>query len=72
MTGICGRSAVKPGKYWKASRAGDKTTHSFDATLQASGGQFDGWYLGFSDQQERIERGTSKYEAHRVTLSDVI
>ena len=31
--------------------------HSFDATIQVSGGKFDGWYLGFSDKQEQIERG---------------
>jgi hypothetical protein len=58
------------GAYWKLSRKGDRTTHSFDATLQASGGKFDGWYLGFSDKQERIEKGRFKYEAYRVTLSE--
>jgi large subunit ribosomal protein L7/L12 len=58
------------GAYWKLTRKGDKTTHSFDATLQASGGKFDGWYLGFSDKQERIEKGRFKYEAYRGTLSE--
>jgi hypothetical protein len=61
---------VEPGDgaYWKLSRKG--TGHSFDATLQASGGKFDAWYLGFSDTPERIEKGRFKYEAYRVTLSE--
>ncbi len=61
---------AEPGEraYWKLTRKG--TGHSFDATLQASGGKFDGWYLGFSDKQERIEKGRFKYEAYRVTLSE--
>ena len=42
------------GAYWKLTRKG--TGHSFDATIQASGGKLDGWYLGFSDAQEQIER----------------
>jgi large subunit ribosomal protein L7/L12 len=56
------------GAYWKLTRKG--AGHSFDATLQASSGKFDGWYLGFSDKQERIEKGRLKYEAYRVTLSE--
>ena len=42
----------------------------FFAWVQASGGKFDGWYLGFSDKQERIDKGRFKYEAYRVTLSE--
>jgi hypothetical protein len=56
------------GAYWKLTRKG--TGHSFDATIQASGGRFDGWYLGFSDIQERIEEGNRKYESYRVKLSE--
>ncbi len=58
------------GAYWKLSRTGDRTRHSFDATLRTSGGKFDGWYLGFSDKQEQIEKGRFKYEAYWVTLSE--
>jgi hypothetical protein len=54
--------------YWKLTRKG--TGHSFDATLQVSGGKFNGWYLGFSDDQEWIKKGRFKYEAYRVTLSE--
>ena len=43
---------------------------NFDATIQASGGKFDGWYLGFSDKQEQIERGRFKYKAYRPDLSE--
>ena len=57
------------GAYWKLTRKGDRMT-SFDATLQAAGGKFDGWYLDFSDQPERIERGRFKYNAYRVMLSE--
>jgi hypothetical protein len=56
------------GAYWKLTRKG--TGHSFDGTIQATGGKLDGWYLGFSDKQERIEKGRFKYEAYRVTLSE--
>jgi hypothetical protein len=58
----------KDGAYWKLTRKGDRMT-SFDATLQALGGKFDGWYLGFSDEVEQIEKGKFKYDAYRVTLS---
>ena len=43
------------GAYWKLTRKG--TGHSFDATIQASSGKFDGWYLDFSEKQEQIEKG---------------
>ena len=57
------------GAYWKLTRKGDRMT-SFDATLQASDGKFDGWHLDFSDKPEQIEQGRSKYEAYRVMLSE--
>jgi len=44
--------------YWKLNRKGGG--HSFDATIQVSGGKFDGWYFGFLDKQEQIERGNTK------------
>jgi len=56
------------GAYWKLTRKGNG--HSFDATLQASGGKSDDWYLGFSDAQEQIERRNRKYNTYRVTLSE--
>jgi hypothetical protein len=56
------------GAYWKLTRKG--TGHSFGATLQASGGKFDGWYLGFSDEEEQVERGKVKYNSYRPTLSE--
>jgi hypothetical protein len=62
-------SELGDGAYWKMIRKGDRMT-SFDGTLQASGGKFDGWYLDFSDKQEQIEKGRFKYEAYRVTLSE--
>jgi len=55
------------GAYWKLTRKGNG--HSFDATLQASGGKFDGWNLGFSDEVEQIERGRFKYKSYRPKLS---
>ncbi len=61
-------SELGDGAYWKLTRIG--TGHSFDATIQASGGKFDGRYLGFSDEQERIVKGRFKHEACRVTLSE--
>jgi len=57
------------GAYWKLTGKG-VGLNSFHATIQASGGKFAGWYLGFSDKQEQIERGKFKYEAYRVTLSE--
>jgi hypothetical protein len=57
------------GAYWTLTRQGDRMT-SFDATLQALGGKVDGWYLGFSDEQEPIEKGNSKYKAYRPDLSE--
>ena len=42
---------------------------SFDATLQVSGGKLDGWYLGFSDKQEQIERSNRKYTSYHPKLS---
>jgi hypothetical protein len=57
------------GAYWKLTRKGDRMT-SFDATLQASGGKFDGWYLGFSAEAEQIERSNRKYDSYRVKLSE--
>lgn len=57
------------GAYWKLTRKGDRMT-SFDATLQVSGGKFDGWYMSFSDEQQQIERDKFKYEAYRATLSE--
>ena len=56
------------GAYWKLTRKG--TGHSFDATIQASGGKFDGWYFGFLDKQEQIERGTTKYKSYRPEMSE--
>ena len=56
------------GAYWKLTRKGDRMT-SFDATLQASGGKFDGWHLGFSDEVEQIEKGRFKYKSYRPKLS---
>jgi len=56
------------GAYWKLTRKGDG--HSFDATIQVSGGKFDGWYFGFLDKQEQLERGKTKYESYRVRLSE--
>jgi hypothetical protein len=57
------------GAYWKLTRKGDRL-NSFDATLQASGGKFDGWYLHFSDEPEQIEQDRFKYKAYRVKLSE--
>ena len=56
------------GAYWKLTRIG--TGRSFDATLRASGGKFDGWYLGFSDKPEQIENGRFKYGSYRPELSE--
>ena len=56
------------GAYWKLTRKGNG--HSFDATIQASGGKFGGWYLGFSEEQEQIERGRFKYNTYRASLSE--
>ena len=61
-------SELGDGAYWKLTRKGKG--HSFDATIQASGGKLDGWYLGFSDEQEQIERGTTKYKSYRPELSE--
>ena len=62
--------AAEPGDgaYWKLNRKGNG--HSFDATIQASGGKFDGWYFGFLDKQEQIERGTTKYKSYRPEMSE--
>jgi hypothetical protein len=62
---------VEPGEgaYWKLTRKGDRTT-SFDATIQASAGKFDGWYLGFDDTQEPIEKGQLKYKSYRPQLTE--
>ena len=57
------------GAYWKLTRKGDRQ-NSFDATLQAAGGKFDGWYLDFSDKPEQIEQGRFKYDSYRVKLSE--
>ena len=57
------------GAYWKLTRKGERLT-SFDATIQAKVGKFGGWYLGFSDEQEQVEKGKRKYKAYRVTLSE--
>jgi hypothetical protein len=62
-------SELGDGAYWKLTRKGDRM-NSFDATIQASGGKFDGRYLGFSDEVEQIEKGRFKYKAYRVTLSE--
>ncbi len=62
-------SELSEGAYWKLTRKGDRMT-SFDATLQASGGKFDGWYLEIADKQEQIEKGKFKYESYRVMLSE--
>ncbi len=56
------------GAYWKLTRKG--TGHSFDATIQVSGGKFDGWYFGFLDKQEQIERGNTKYKSYRPDISE--
>jgi large subunit ribosomal protein L7/L12 len=56
------------GVYWKLTRKGDRL-NTFDATIQASGGKFDGWYLGFPDEQEQIEKGNRKYKSYQVNLS---
>jgi hypothetical protein len=62
---------AKPGEgvYWKLTRKNERV-NIFDATIQASGGKFDGWYLGFSDEQEQIEKGNRKYKSYRVKLSE--
>jgi len=57
------------GVYWKLTRKGDRLD-TFDATIQASGGKFDGWYLGFSDAQEQIDKNNRKYKSYRVKLSE--
>jgi hypothetical protein len=57
------------GASWKLTRKGDRIT-SFNATIQASGGKCEGWYLDFSDKQEQIEREKFKYKAYRATLSE--
>jgi hypothetical protein len=57
------------GAYWKLTRKGDRTT-SFDATLQASGGKFDGRYLSFSEKAEQIEKGKLRYKSFRPELSE--
>jgi len=62
-------SELGDGAYWKLTRKGDRM-NSFDATLQASGGKFDGWYLDFSDEVEQIEKGRFKYQSYRVILSE--
>jgi hypothetical protein len=59
------------GAYWKLTRKGERLT-SFDGTIQAKVGKFNGWYLGFSDDQEEVKRGTRKYKAYRVTLSETL
>jgi ribosomal protein L7/L12 len=56
------------GAYWKLTRKGNRST-SFDATLQASGGKFDAWYLGFSDEAEQVEKGKFKYKSYLPKLS---
>lgn len=55
------------GTHWKLTRKGNRMT-SFDATLQASSGKFDGWYLGFADKQEEVQKGKFKYKAYRPLL----
>ncbi len=57
------------GAYWKLDRKGDRTT-SFDATLRVSGGRFDGRYIGFSDEQERIAKGRFHYDSYRPVLAE--
>jgi hypothetical protein len=60
---------LENGAYWKLTRKGERPT-SFDAAIQAKVGKFDGWYLGFSDEQEEIERGKLKYKSYRPLLSE--
>lgn len=62
-------SGPEDGAYWKLTRKGDRMT-SFDATIQVSGGKFDGRYFGFSDKQEQIEKGKTKYKSYRPELSE--
>ena len=62
----CGRAGYSSGKL---TRKGDRLT-SFDATVQASGGKFDGWHLGFADEVEQIEKGKFKYKSYRPQLSE--
>ena len=57
------------GAYWKLTRKGERMT-SFDATIQMSGGRFDARYLGFSDKQEQIEMGKTRYKSYRPELSE--
>ena len=60
---------AKPGEgvYWKLARKNERI-NIFEATIQASGGKFDGWYLGFSDEEEQIEKGNRKYRSYGVKL----
>ena len=57
------------GCYWKLARTGDRIS-SFDAKIQASGGKYAGWYLGFSDQTEQVEKGTLKCQSYRAILGE--
>jgi hypothetical protein len=57
------------GACWKLTRKDDRLT-SFDAMLQASVGKFDGWYLGFSEEQGQVEKGNFKYNAYQVMMSE--
>ncbi len=59
-------SELGDGAYWKLTRKG------IDATIQVSGGKFDGWYLDFSEKLEQIEKGRFKYNAYRVNVSEKI
>ena len=62
-------SELGDGAYWKLTRKGDRMT-SFDATLQASGGKFDGGHLEIADKQEQIEKGKFKNEPDRVNVPE--
>jgi len=57
------------GAYWRLARHGQRP-HNVEATLRATAGKFDGWYLGFAEQSQRVERGSVRCEAYRPVLAE--
>ncbi len=56
---------AKPGEgtYWKINLRGEH------GTIQASGGKFDGWYLGFSDKGQQL-KDSDYYKTYQPELSE--
>lgn len=59
--------APNQGAYWRLTRRGERP-HDVEATLRATAGKFDGWYLGFAEESRRVERGRGRCEAYRPVL----